>query len=192
MGGYTYLVASLPTLRPGEAGGLTAEQFRFRCQGVLDAADLKELDAVLSGRPWEGASRFCKEWADAGVQLRNSVAKGRGAKLGVDAKPYLRSHGGYRVWLDRAVSEALAKANPLECEVALDEARWQVADDLAQADAWGLGAVLAFAAKLKLAERWEGMKEETGRGKLDELVEELEADAAASGATDFKEEGGKQ
>jgi hypothetical protein len=67
-----------------------------------------------------------------------------------------------------------------------------VADDLAAADPRGLGAVLAFAAKLKLAERWEGMKEETGREKLEELVGRLEADAAASGATDFKEEGGKQ
>jgi hypothetical protein len=186
MGSYLYLVSSLPALSPDQAPPLSPEEFRFHCQGVLSAEDLADLDAVLSGRPGEGRSAFCKDWAAADTQIRNSVAKARGARLGVESKPFLKSHAGYRVWLDKEVTDALAKTNPLACEIALDAARWKVLDDLARADAQGLPAVLAFAAKLRLASRWGNMKEEAGRARLDALVEQLESDAAKSGATDFK------
>ncbi len=186
MGGYLYLVSSLPALSPDQAPPLSPDEFRFHCQGVLSAEDLAELDAVLQGRPGDGRSVFCKEWAAADTQIRNSVAKARGAKLGVEAKPFLKSHSGYRVWLDKEVSDALAKANPLACEIALDGARWKVVDDLARADAQGLAAVLAFAVKLRLASRWGAMEEAAGRARLDGLVEQLERDAEKSGATDFK------
>lgn len=186
MGGYLYLVSSLPALAPDAPPPYSPEEFRFHCQGVLSAEDLAELDAVLAGRSAEGHSSFCREWAAADTQIRNSVAKARGAALGVEAKPFLKSHSGYRVWLDKEVTDALAKSNPLACELALDAARWKVVEELAREEASGLPAVLAFAVKLRLAARWGAMKEEAGRARLDQLVEQLEHNAAQSGATDFK------
>jgi len=186
MGRYHYFTSTLPALTPGVAPPFSPADFLFRAQGVLSAEDLAELALVLGHRAGEGKSAFCRAWSAADAQIRNTVAKARAARRGVEARPFLRDHSGYAVWLDRAVSDALAKGNPLERETALDAARWSFVDDLATRDASGLSAVLAFAVKLSLCARWGAMDEEAGRGKLDELVETMEERAASTGAVSFK------
>ena len=185
MGDYTYLVASLPTLSLEASPPFTPEEFRFRCQGVLNDRDMAELDGVLAGRPADGYSAFSQAWAAADAQIRNTVARTRAIALGVESKGFLHSHTGYSVWLDREVTEAMAKANPLAREMGLDAARWKFVDDVALADAFGLSAVLAFAVKLRLVARWATLEEEAGRKRLEELVSQLEERAASKGAADF-------
>ena len=186
MGGYEYLVSSLPALSLETPPPFSPADFRFKCQGVLADADLAELDRVLAGRAAEGHSSFAQAWAAGDAQIRNTAAKMRGAKLGVEAKPFLKSHPGYAVWLDKETSDALAKASPLARETGLDGARWKYVEDLARADATGLPAVLAFAVQLTLAARWAALREEAGRERLEQLVTQLEESAAAGGAADFK------
>ena len=186
MGLYPYLVSSLPALALAAPPPFTPEEFRFRCQGVLGQADLAELDLLLAGRSAEGRTAFSKAWAGGDAQIRNTAAKTRGARLGVEAKPFLKSHPGYAVWLDKEVTDALAKANPLDRELGLDGARWKFVEDLARNDATGLPAVLAFAVKLMLAARWTARQDEAGREWLEKLVSRLEENAASSGAADFK------
>lgn len=186
MGGYHYLASSLPALALDAPPPFLPEEFRFRCQGVLSRGDLEELDLLLAGRAAEGRSEFSRAWAGGDAQIRNTAARMRATKLGVEAKPFLKSHPGYAVWLDKEVSDALAKASPLARELGLDAARWRFVEDLALADASGLPAVLAFAVKLMLVARWAARKEEAGRQRLEELVSELEEHAASSGAADFK------
>ena len=186
MGLYHYLVSSLPALSLEAPPPFSPEEFRFKCQGVLGKGDLAELDLVLAGRAGQGQTAFARAWAGADAQIRNTAAKMRGAKLGVEAKPFLKSHSGYAVWLDKEVSDALAKASPLAREMGLDQARWKLVEDLARKDASGLPAVLAFAVKLMLAARWAAMKEDAGRERLEQLVSRLEENAAQSGAASFK------
>ena len=186
MGFYQYLVSSLPALSLEMPPPFAPDEFRFKCQGVLSTADLAELNLLLAGKSAEGRTAFSKAWAGGDAQIRNTAAKARGAKLGVEAKPFLKSHPGYAVWLDKEVTDALAKASPLAREMGLDLARWKFVEDLARADASGLPAVLAFAVKLMLATRWSAMKEEAGRERLDQLVSQLEENAAQSGAASFK------
>ena len=186
MGLYHYLVASLPALSLEAPPPFSPDEFRFKCQGVLSKADLAELDLLLAGKSAEGRAAFSRAWAGGDAQIRNTAAKTRGAKLGVEAKSFLKSHPGYAVWLDKEVTDALAKASPLAREMGLDLARWKFVEDLARADASGLPAVLAFAVKLMLAARWAAMKEEAGRERLEQLVSQLEENAAQSGAASFK------
>ena len=56
---------------------------------------------------------------------------------------------------------------------------------LAQRDARGLSAVLAFAVKLMLVARRAAFTEEAGGARLEELVSQLEQNAASSGAASF-------
>ena len=185
MGDYTYLVASLPALSLEAPPPFSPDEFRFACQGVLSDEDLAELDLLLAGRAAEGRTAFSQAWAAADAQIRNSTAKARAAKLGVEANGFLRSHSGYAVWLDKDVSDALAKANPLAREAGLDAARWKFVEELAQADPFGRPAVLAFAVKLMLAARWAALDEAAGRERLEDLVSRLEEKAASKGAADF-------
>ncbi|MDR0993902.1 MAG: DUF2764 domain-containing protein [Verrucomicrobiota bacterium] len=182
MGGYNYLVSSLPALALGSPPPFTPEDFLFHTQGVLSEADQAELAAVLSGHPERGYSGFARMWSAGDTQIRNTIAKARGAKLGVEVKPFLHSHPGYSVWLDKDVSDALAKSNPLESEMGLDAARWKYVDDLALADPTGLPGVLAFAVKLMLVSRWSGMDEKAGRERLEQLVSDLEEQAPQAGS----------
>ena len=186
MGGYTYLVASLPALSLEAPPPFSPEEFRFRCQGVLSDEDLAELDRLLAGQAESGRTEFAQAWAAADAQVRNAAARARSAKRGIEAKGYLHSHPGYAVWLDKDVADALAKANPLARELGLDGARWKFVEELALADAFGLPAVLAFAVKLMLAARWAALNEEAGRRRLEELVSQLEENAASKGAAGFK------
>lgn len=186
MGGYHYLVSSLPALALEAPPPFAPAEFRFRCQGVLSKTDLGELDLLLAGRAAEGRTAFSKAWAAGDAQIRNTAARMRGARLGVEAKPFLKSHPGYAVWLDKEVSDALAKASPWARETGIDAARWKFAEDLARADAFGLPAVLAFAVKLMLATRRAALTDEAGRERLEQLVSQLEENAASSGAADFK------
>ena len=89
------------------------------------------------------------------------------------------------MWLDREVSDALAKANPLEREMGMDGARWKFVEELALEDASGLPTVLGFAVRLILAERWAAMQEEAGREQLEKLVSQREENAAECGAMDL-------
>ena len=186
MGGYNYLVASLPALSLEAPPPFTPDEFRFHCQGVLSDADLAELDLLLAGRAAEGRSAFSRRWAAGDAQIRNTAAKMRGAKLNVDPKPFLHPHPGYTVWLDKEVGDAQAKLSPLDRETGLDAARRNFVDELALADPSGLPAVLAFAVKLMLVARWSAMQEEAGRERLEKLVSQLEENAAQSGAVGFK------
>lgn len=186
MSAYGYLVASLPALSLDAPAPFSPAEFRFRCQGVLSEADLAELDLLLAGRAAEGRSAFARAWAAADTQIRNTAARVRAGRLGVEIKPYLHSHPGYVVWLDKEVTEALAKASPLARETGLDAARWKFVEELALADPFGLPGVLAFAVKLMLVARRSVWTEEAGRERLEQLVTQLEEQAAATGAADFK------
>ena len=186
MGRYHYLVSSLPALALGSPPPYSPTEFRFHCQNVISKTDLAELDLLLAGRAAEGRTAFLQAWAGADAQIRNTAAKGRASRLGVEAKSFLHSHRGYAVWLDKEVNDALAKASPLAREMGLDQARWKFVEDLARADASGLPAVLAFAVKLMLVARWAALQEEAGRAQLEQLVSQLEEHAASTGAADFK------
>lgn len=165
-----YLVASLPTLHLDDPPPFSVEDFRFRCQGVLSERERHELDAVLDGRPEEGRSRFAREWYALDTQLRNAVARFRAGQLGVDPRNYLQEQPGYSSYVDKAVTEALGRSNPLERERGLDQCRWYLLGELAGLEAFGLAAVLAFGAQLGLVARWSAIQDEAGRQRFDQLV----------------------
>lgn len=170
MNNYTYLGATLPTLVFGDPPPFPSAEFRRTCEGIMPPADLALLDAVLEGRPSDRPG-FARDWHDRETQLRNAVARARAAHAGTDARSYLREHGGYDVSVAKAVTDAFSKPNPLEREMELDRCRWRLAEDLARFEPFGLAAVLSFAVRLRIAERWAALKDETGARRVEELVD---------------------
>ena len=167
---YEYLVASLPHLALGEPPPFSSEEFRFHCQGPLRDEDLEELILVLDGRASEGRSAFSRRWFSIDAQIRNAVARARATERGVDARGYLRDHPDFDSFVAKAVSDAYGRHNPLERERALDECRWHSLGQLALEETFGLSAVLAFAVKLQIAERWSAISKGPGRERFDHLV----------------------
>ncbi|MBI9020190.1 MAG: DUF2764 family protein [Verrucomicrobia bacterium] len=168
-----YLVASLPALRLGEKPAMAAAGFRAACAGHLEAEEILMVDALLENRePARGAAS--RLW-NAEVQLRDAVVRVRAKNRGTDAARFIRPHEGFSVSIEKMVTDAFTRPNPLEREMELDRARWTLADELALTDAFGFPAILAFAAKVRIAERWAGLDESAGQAKVEELIDQATA-----------------
>jgi hypothetical protein len=167
---YYYLVASLPPVAWGEPPPWDPAELLFHCQGVLTPGDWRELSLIVEGRADEGTSAFAIWWCALDTQIRNALVRLRAARLHVDARLYTRTHPGYDVAAERAVIDAMGPAGPLERELAIDRARWMALDERVLGKRFELDEVLAYAARLRLLERWSRMTAEAGRARIEAFV----------------------
>ncbi len=167
---YWYLVASLPTLRLGEKPPMDAAAFRAACAGHLPEEEITAVEAVLENRePVAGAASNL--W-NGEIQLRDAVVRIRAKNRGTDAARFIRPHEGFSVSIEKMVTDAFTRPNPLEREMELDRVRWMLAEDLALTDSFGFPAILAFAAKVRMAERWAAMDDAAGQAKVEQLIDQ--------------------
>jgi hypothetical protein len=167
---YYYLASSLPALTLGEPPPISLEAFRASIEPILKEEDLAEFDCVTQGRFAEASSAFARAWHDADTQVRNAVARARANRRSADVKPFLQEHEGFSVTIDRMVTDAYAKPNPLERDLELDRVRWKLLGDMATEAPFGLPAILAFAKQLQLAQRWAAMDEEQGQERVEAFI----------------------
>ncbi len=165
-----YLVSSLPVLRLGEKPAMGVEAFRSACAGHLSDDEVAAVDAVFENREPKAGGTPAAQWWNSEVQLRDAVVRVRAKNHGVDASPFLKSYDGFSVAIEKQVTDAFARPNPLEQELAFDEARWVLADEIALAEPFGFSGVLAFAIKVRMAELWATMDETVGQEKVEEFV----------------------
>jgi hypothetical protein len=164
-----YLVSSLPYLRFGEKPVISCSALLAACGSWLKEEELVVLRAAVENRdPASGC--VAANWWNGEVQLRNAVVRVRAKNRSADASRFLLPHEGFSVSIERMVTDAFTRANPLELEADLDRARWVLADELALTAPYGFAGILAFAVKLRIAERWAGFDEEKGRNKVEELI----------------------
>jgi hypothetical protein len=167
---YYYFAASLPALTLGSAPPITFAAFAELAVQHLTPRDLRAL-GELSGPLTAGARHpFVQAWRRKETELRNAAAKTRAERLKRDASSFLREQTGMDVFLQRAVADALAREAALEREFALDKLRWVLADDLTGFNSFAIEAVLAYAVKLRLAERWAALNDAQGRRAVESLV----------------------
>ncbi len=170
---YWYLVASLPTLRLGEKPLIDAAGFRAACAEHLSDEEIIAVEAVLENR--EPACDEAANFWNSETQLRDAIVRIRAKNHGTDASRFIRPHDGFSVSIEKMVTDAFTRPNPLEQEMELDRARWVFADEMALIDPFGLPGLLAFAAKVRLVERWAGMDDAAGQAKVEELIEQTTA-----------------
>lgn len=166
---YQYVIASLPMLFFGDPPPVRSAEWRRQMQGVLTDADLVCVDAFREGQPITG-SPFADQWQAKETQLCNAIARARAARLGVEVHSRLQEHAGYDMSIEDAVTDAFTKQNPLECEKEIDRCRWHIAEELAWPEPFGLATILAFAIKLRIAERWAGLRDDAGQQAVEQFV----------------------
>ncbi len=187
---FTYLIASLPRLELGAVPPLDADELLERCRATLPERDVAELVAFTEGADGPhgagagAAGATAASWRALETQIRNGVARRRAQRLGVPAEPHRRPHAGYRGDIDAAVDAAFEQPDPMARERELDALRWRLLDDLAAVDPWGLPFVLAYAMRLRLAQRWAALTaggpgrdaRVAGLARVDAYVAGLEVD----------------
>jgi len=167
---YYFLVASLPGLSFSAPAPVTRAYFLNECQQHLAGDDFAELTALLDQREDSVRSTFSRNWFNCNRQIRNAIVQQRASRLAIEGGKYRREHTGFRMDLEVAVTEAFARSNPLEREMALDRLRWSLADELNAGDIFGLTALLAYGIKLAIHERWQSLSPEKGQERLEETV----------------------
>lgn len=169
-----YLVASLPYLRFGEKPLVSRAAFLTACTDWLAAEQVESLKEVFENRcpPDDETAR---RWWDGEVELRNAAVRVRAKNRSTDAARFIRPHEGFSFSIEKAVTDAFARFNPLEQEAELDRIRWAQADELAQSSPFGFSGILAFAVKLRIAERWAGLDAAAGQNKVEEFIEQATA-----------------
>lgn len=168
MSQYWYLVASFPMLHLGEKPPMDTASFRAACAGHLSEEETASVEALLDNRE-PPAGPASNVW-NAEIQLRDAVVRVRAKNRGTDANRFLQPYEGFDATVEKMVTDAFTRANPLEQEMELDRVRWMLADELALTDPFGLPAVLAYALKVRIADRWAQMDEGTGKEKVEELI----------------------
>ena len=192
MASYYYLITSLPTLFLDEESPITSAEFLAMCDRWLGAEDARDMHILMAGHPAcakassfvptvgevgasadrpEMAKAACIcQWQQRETEIRNTLVRLRAAKAHVDAAPFLRPCPGLDLYTERAVAEAMNRPQPLEREIGLDRLRWSLLDDLARFDPFGLPAVVAYAVKLRLVERWSSLTVEQGRAAVENYL----------------------
>ncbi|MFH1970303.1 MAG: DUF2764 family protein [Verrucomicrobiota bacterium] len=190
MASYYYLVASLPALFLDEESPITPAEFMAACDQWLDADDARDIHGLMDNHSaCAKASGFAKatpdttpdrlecikgacanQWLARETEIRNAITRLRAAKVHVDAEPFLRPCRELDLYTENAVAEAMSRPQPLERELGLDQVRWSLLDDLSRFDPFGLSAVIAYALKLKLVERWSALTVEKGRAVVEEYL----------------------
>jgi hypothetical protein len=167
---YYYFVASLPTLFLDEELPIAPAEFLAACDRWLDADDARDIHCLLENR-WECVKGACAaRWLARETQIRNALVRLRAAKVRVDAEPFLRPCGELSLYVEKAVAAAMGKPLPLERELGLDELRWSLLEDMSRFDPFGLPAVIAYALKLKLVERWSALTAEKGQAIVEGYI----------------------
>jgi hypothetical protein len=168
---YFYLVASLPTFAFGDPLPVSLEEFLSACRRDLSPGDAEELEAFAAGDSANARSAFARAWFRGDDELRAALVQQRAARLGVEAGPQLGERGGFNAYAIDAVEDAYAKPHPLEREMELDRFRWTLTEDLALGHYFDLTALLAYAAKMRINQRWQSLKDEAGARRLDAYLE---------------------
>lgn len=172
---YYYLVSSLPRVTLGQKPVMSSRALAAACEGQLSEADLADLKRVISGRPGDVLNAAFRAYVALDTQLRDAVARLRGARMAVDSAPFERPFAGFDMTTERVAADAMAVSDPLSRELVLDRYRFKLLEELEVPAPFGAIAVLAYAQRLLLVERWSALSEERGRAFLRSLLDKCVA-----------------
>jgi len=150
---------------------MSYETFLNLCREHLSERDIEAVEALdASEGDTSKAFAFVLNWKNYDTQLRNALVRTRASALDRDPNPYIREHDEFDTSIEKNVSDAYTRDTPRDREIAIDRFRWTQAESLSGYDAFSIDAILAYAVKLKLVERWANLDEEAGRNTADDLV----------------------
>jgi len=170
---YPYLVASLPTLHFGMKPPFSYEQFLELCRRFIPTKDYHYLTILPPPVQYtEKAKRpvIIEKWIRFDSALRNELVKIRSERRQGDALPYTRHSRYTGPSLTPYIAAATINRSPMEAEKLLDEIRWKMLDELAGNHYFDFDALVAYAYKLLILQRWETIQRAEGITLLHEAL----------------------
>jgi len=166
---FTYLISSLPSLKYRVEPPLTSEAFLSRCETSLAAKDLELLKAILEGGKPHSSNTTLRLWHAFDTALRNELVKVRASSDG-EAKRFLRESGTDGMEITHMALYAYRRPSIMEAEEFLDEARWSFLDRLALGHYFDLDALIVYAEKLAILQKWSRVSSADGRALAEDIL----------------------
>jgi len=165
---YYYFAATLPVLNLDRQPPLGIDEFLESCRTHLAEGDMLAVQEAIAA---DGAvtQALSSSWRTQDMALRNAIVRARASRMNVDPSPHLHEST-IDTTCEQAVADAYARRNPHEREWALDCFRWGLLDEMAGFNPFSLNAIVAYALKLRLAERWSALDVDRGRQKMESIV----------------------
>lgn len=163
MGSYYYLAAQLPYLIYGQAPPMSSAAFREMALDALSPGDAEILD-FCTLEPSAGkalSSEFINSWQEWEEALRLNLSKNRSQKLKRESTD-LREAPEYPADAAAVAKAALNIDSPLEAELFLDKARWNVIEFFQGINYFSENTIYAYLLKLLLMERRQAFNTEEG------------------------------
>jgi len=169
---YAYLISSLPFLKYGEKSPLSFDRFLSLCDGFIPEEDMRLIESIKGGPVFDytGGQATMRKLRNYEICLRNDIVKTRASRKRIDPAPYLRAVEGDTCYSDHTVINAQRAANPLESAKVLDQARWQVLDELSIGHYFDIDILIAYAFKLKILERWDVIHKDNNISTLEKVL----------------------
>lgn len=154
MQGYYYTICSLPhlafTTSPPPLSSIT---FLPLCEIELGPEDMSVISSITLLPPAAMPNTLplvIKRWYSWERQLRQELARQRAARLG--RKDFI-SQTATGPFIKKIARQAMALESPWEADKMIDLARWQILNELAAEDNFGLPHLAVYFLKLQLIER---------------------------------------
>jgi hypothetical protein len=190
---------SVEELEDKETGKLHPYMFNFveqywrKEENSTQELSYLEMEAKLQEYFYDYVSglgnEFIRRWFDFERGLRNlQVALlNRKAKRSADtgligedslAEAFRQSNAadfglkGEEEWIDKAL-DIFESKDIVEREWRIDALRWEVADELCLLKYFSIDVLLAYAAKMQIAERWTALSDEQGAERLKQLIADI-------------------
>ena len=148
-----YIVSSLPSLAFGAPAPMPWEKFAEACGGEENA-----LGCIAESG-----------WSDLETQMRNAIAEARAPGRADFRRP---TTGCSLYWRNRVLA-CFQEKDVLRRDELIDRVWWDAAGELASpASPLGKGALAAYAVRLRIAIRRDGISSENGNKAFDRLTAE--------------------
>jgi len=131
------------------------------CRGLIPENDyliLSSLSLTQEKAPGEATQATIKQWLHFDTTLRNELVRLRAARRHIDASQYLRHDGYAASELAHIALAAVRNPSVAEGEKSLDQERWKALDEFSFGHFFDLDALIIYAYKLRLLERWENIR----------------------------------
>ena len=167
---YYFLISSLPHVAIGETPSLSMDAFTAMCEEHLQKEDMAALAELKDNRLTKSNNRFIARLNEKETILRNAIVRQRSQKLNRDPSPYISETSGFDSHIEKAVADAFSAQNPLEKEFAIDKIRCEIYEEVKGLDPFSPNVILAYAAKLRIAERWAAFDRNKGQKVADTII----------------------
>jgi hypothetical protein len=172
---YPYLIASLPMLHFGMKPPFTFERFLEVCRQFMPERDYRLLRDLPQPAHYSEKGRrpaIIRRWVEFDGALRNELARIRATRRHTGSATHLRPGGYSESPLAPAVTAATMNASPLDAEKNLDEIRWKALEELATGHYFDLDALITYAYRLLILQRWEQIRTADGTALLAQALQQ--------------------